>query len=111
MAPEYAVQFATRPVPDWVKVRPAGAGMDVRIRKLLIPDSTRKPGNKLELLECSIGGPLAALNGYWTMNTLICGDNTNDGMLNPRPAAPNETTPRLFWIFAAYVGSPKFDAE
>jgi hypothetical protein len=45
--------------------------MDVRIRKLLIPDSTRKPGNKAELLECSIGGPLAALNGYCTMNTLI----------------------------------------
>jgi hypothetical protein len=71
VAPEYAVQFATKVVPDCVKARPAGAGMDVRIRKLLIPDSTRKPGNKAELLECSIGGPLAALNGYCTMNTLI----------------------------------------
>jgi len=85
--------------------------MDVRIRKLLIPDSTRKPGNKAELLECSIGGPLAALNGYCTMNTLICGDNTNDGILNPRPAAPSDTTPRLFWVFATYVGAPKLDAK
>jgi hypothetical protein len=71
MAPVYVVQFATKVVPDCVKARPVGAGMDVRIRKLLIPDCARKPGNEEESLECSIGGPLAGANGFCTMNTLI----------------------------------------
>jgi len=57
--------------------------MEVRIKKLLIPDSTKKPGYKAELLDCSMVGPDTEPRGYWTMNTLICGEMTKDGMDTP----------------------------
>jgi hypothetical protein len=71
------------PVPDWVSVNPDGGGMDVRIRKLLMPDSTRKPGYNAELLDCSMVGPDTEPRGYWTMKTLIWGDSTKEGMDTP----------------------------
>jgi hypothetical protein len=52
------------PVPDWAKVNPEGGGMDVRIKKLLIPDSTKNPGYNEELDDCSMVGPDVAPRGY-----------------------------------------------
>ena len=109
-APVYAVQAPTIPVPDWVSVNPAGGGMEVRIKKLLIPDFTEKPGYRSELEDCSMVGPDTEPRGYWTMNTLICGEITKDGMDTPKPAVPNWITPKLFLMFAAYTGVPKLEA-
>lgn len=109
-APVYAVQAPTMPVPDWVSVDPDGGGMEVRIRKLEIPDFTEKPGYRSELLDCSMVGPDTEPRGYWTINTLICGEITKDGMDTPKPEVPNWITPKLFLMFAAYTGVPKLEA-
>jgi hypothetical protein len=85
--------------------------MDVRIRKLLIPDSTKNPGYRAELLDCSMVGPDTEPRGYWTIKTLICGEMTKDGMDTPYPEVPNWITPKLFLMFAAYTGVPKLEAE